>query len=243
MRVKLGRIKSPHDDRDLRLSKLLKPNLPAPPFAGNYDRKVARKVLPIWGNDTVGNCAFAAQAAHILTWTANATGIPYTASTSEVNAAYSAVTGFTVGKPQTDRGTHLRDALKWWQNYGIGGYKITAYVRVNPSEVDLVKQAIWLFGGLYVGAQLPKRCQNSFGAWDNRGNAPEDRPNSWGGHAMSLAHYDAQGVYFKTWGRYQYATWAWWQRYVDEVWCVIGPTWRDASAYDASELDRMLESI
>jgi hypothetical protein len=59
-----------------------------------------------------------------------------------------------------------------------------------PAPVPDIATAIWLFGGAYIGVELPIRAQNQ-DVWDVPANpGPEDEPGSWGGHAIYLVGYD-----------------------------------------------------
>jgi len=49
-----------------------------------------------------------------------------------------------------------------------------------------IATAIWLFGGAYIGIQLPIRAQNQ-DVWDVPSDLGlDDVPGSWGGHAVYL---------------------------------------------------------
>ncbi|MGO8790269.1 MAG: hypothetical protein ACLQVL_23205 [Terriglobia bacterium] len=53
-----------------------------------------------------------------------------------------------------------------------------------------IATAIWLFGGAYIGVELPITAQNQ-DVWDVPANpGPNDEPGSWGGHAVYLVGYD-----------------------------------------------------
>ena len=54
-----------------------------------------------------------------------------------------------------------------------------------------VATAIWLFGGAYIGVELPISAQTQ-DVWDVPANlTPDDEPGSWGGHAVYLVGYEA----------------------------------------------------
>ena len=53
-----------------------------------------------------------------------------------------------------------------------------------------IATAIWLFGGAYIGVELPVTAQKQ-DVWDVPANpGPNDEPGSWGGHAVYLVGYD-----------------------------------------------------
>jgi len=84
-----------------------------------------------------------------------------------------------------------------------------------------VETAAWLFGGLYIGLQMPLTAQAQK-VWDWTGSlAGPARPGSWGGHAVDVVRYDKNGLTVVTWGRLQELTWQFWDRYCDEAYCML----------------------
>ena len=62
--------------------------------------------------------------------------------------------------------------------------------RFSDLSIPQIATAIWLFGGAYIGVELPIRAQNQ-DVWDVPANpGPDDEPGSWGGHAIYLVGYD-----------------------------------------------------
>ena len=65
----------------------------------------------------------------------------------------------------------------------------TGSARTPASPVhdhELVQTAAWLFGGLYIGLQMPLSAQKQV-IWDWTGSlAGPARPGSWGGHAVDV---------------------------------------------------------
>jgi hypothetical protein len=57
-------------------------------------------------------------------------------------------------------------------------------------QIPDIATAIWLFGGVYIGVELPIAAQTQ-DVWDVPANpGAEDEPGSWGGHAVYLVGYD-----------------------------------------------------
>jgi len=50
---------------------------------------------------------------------------------------------------------------------------------------------------------------------------PKSAPRSWGGHYIYVPGYTAQGPVCVTWGRKQQMTWAWLDKYYDEVYAIF----------------------
>lgn len=119
---------------------------------------------PMFSNDTIGDCTAAAAAHMIQCWTANA-GDAVTPTDAQVVAAYSATGHYLPGNPSTDQGAVELDVLNFWRQQGIAGHKIAAYVSFSPQNLEHTRQAMNIFGGIYVGLALPLSAQNQ-DVWD-----------------------------------------------------------------------------
>lgn len=212
--LKLGRQEPRPDIRTLRLASYLDlaalPPIPAlmkPPGVKNW---------PMYGNDRYGDCTVAAAGHMIQGWT-KAVGHQRTPATTTIERAY-----WSTGDG-ADTGRVELDVLNYWRNHGIGKDKITAFVQVDPLNLDHVKAAIYLFGGVYTGIGLPLSAQGH-SSWDLVGlPVGRNAPWSWGGHAVPYVGYDAAGVTLVTWGGLLNATWRFHTAYTDEVWAIISP--------------------
>jgi len=81
----------------------------------------------------------------------------------------------------------------WDLGVGIQNSQTTA-PNPPPSTPHPIAQAIWLFGGAYIGVELPISAQRQ-DVWDVPANpGPDDEPGSWGGHAVYLVGYDLRGM-------------------------------------------------
>ena len=82
--------------------------------------------------------------------------------------------------------------------------------------------------------------------WIGRLDGP-DAPGSWGGHAVDVVGYDEGGLTVVTWGALQRLTWAFWDRYCDEAWCVLSPDFltegRSPQGFDVDALRHDLELV
>ena len=120
-----------------------------------------------------------------------------------------------------EEGANELDVLRYWRASGIGRHRIGAYTRVSVHDQRLVQTAAWLFGGLYVGLQMPLTAQGQ-AVWDWTGSLVGTAlPGSWGGHAVDVVRYDRNGLTVVTWGRLQELTWSFWGRYCDEAYCIL----------------------
>jgi hypothetical protein len=229
----LGKLAPRHDARTFKLCALLGPSLPAPPPSVDWTKPLPAD-LGEMANDRLGDCTCAGAAHLVQTWTGNR-GDMLTIADDAIVAAYSAVAGYTPNDPTTDNGAALLDVLNFWRQTGIGGHQIGAFAAVDHANVVEVKQACDLFGGLYTGVQLP---QSAMDATDNGAAWSDvDDTNILGGHCVALVGYDADGVTYVTWGKRQRATWAWVERYADEMYALIAADWVSGAAEAPSGFD------
>jgi hypothetical protein len=222
--VRLGKLPVRTDVRTLPLARYVDwAKLPAPPA----DIDLATGVLewPMYGNDRIGDCTTAAAAHMIEAWTAPTRGHPVEVSERAVLAAFDKVKQVD---PRTgEEGAVELDVLTYWRKRGIGGHRIGAFVRVPAWDHRLVRVATYLFGGLYIGLELPLTAQRQpVWDWTQRLDGPA-KPGSWGGHAVDVVAYDLHALTVVTWGRLQELTWSFWDRYVDEVYAILSVDFLD----------------
>ena len=214
----LGKLPVRTDVRTLSLRRYVDGRrLPSPPPA--FDETSAVETWPLYGNDRIGDCTVTAAAHMIEAWTAACRGEPVVISDSSVLAAFEHVK--TVDPDTGDDGAAALDVLRHWRKSGIGRHRIGAFARVPVHEYSLVRVTAWLFGGLYIGIQLPLTAQTQE-TWDwTRSLTGRARPGSWGGHAVNVVGYDARGLTVVTWDQVKRLTWSFWDRYVDECYCIL----------------------
>ena len=215
---RLGKLPVRTDVRTLSLGRYVdSARLPSPPDAFDETSGVAE--WPMYANDRIGDCTTAAAAHMIEAWTSAGRGHAVEISERSVLDAFDHVK--LVDPATGEEGAIELDVLRYWHGRGIGGHRIGAYTRVSVHNHSLVKTAAWLFGGLYIGVQLPLTAQGQ-PVWDWTGSlAGPARPGSWGGHAVDVVRYDARGVVVVTWGHLQRVTWSFWDRYCDEAYCIL----------------------
>ena len=162
------------------------------------------------GNDTKGDCTIAG-AAHAITIFRALIGQRVIMSANQVLSLYRKLTG------GPDTGLNELDVLNYWRKSGVNGEKILAHVSIDPKNHTHVKQAVELFGAVYIGFQVQANCIQDFDAhrpW-TPGKLPQD------GHAVVLTDYDPSDVTVLTWGNTQKGTWAWWDECVDEAHAIL----------------------
>lgn len=225
LNVKLGKLPKREDPRTLKLETYLTPALAAPPPAADWTIKV--ESWPMFKNDTVGDCTCAAAGHDIEAWTVTATGVEAQVADQEVIVAYSAITGYNPTTGANDNGANVLDVLKYWRTTGIAGHYIGAFAEVGPTNHQEVEQSVYLFGGLYLGLNMPTTAQEQTSAkepWDV-GTGPDAQPGSWGGHAVPLLAYDQTSLTVVTWGALQKMTWSFLDTYCDEAYALISQDW------------------
>lgn len=228
---KLGKLPARTDVRTLSLGRYVnRARLPTPPAVFDETANVAR--WPLYANDRVGDCTTAAAAHMVEAWTASARGAPVEISEQAVLDAFARV--------RVGDGAYALDVLKLWRREGIGGHRIGAFARVSLHDHALVRAAAWLFGGLYLGLQMPAAAQRQ-PTWDWAGRLDGDAaPGSWGGHAVDVVRYSDGTLTVVTWGRLQDLTWSFWDRYCDEAYCVLSEDFVvDGRAPNGFDLDAL----
>lgn len=225
--LKYGRL-APHPESThprLKLARFLRPGFALTvPGAVDYLSRVYS--WPVYANDSLSDCT-AAAAGHLRqAWTCYGQGATTVTADSDVLAFYEACSGYQPGNPSTDNGAVMQDCLGYWRQTGLATDKILAYFQVNPADLAEVKTAAWLFGGLYVGVNLPISALDQFNAgqpWDLNPSA-DNRID--GGHCVHLGAIDSAGVMtVTTWGKTQRVTPAWWRQYTEEAWAVATLDW------------------
>lgn len=105
--------------------------------------------------------------------------------------------GYNPADPGSDQGGVEIDVLNDWRQQEFAGHPLDAYVAIDLRDssgsgaaVPAIAAAIWLFGGAYIGVELPVTAQNQ-DVWDVPASpGPDDEPGSWGGHAVYVVGYD-----------------------------------------------------
>jgi hypothetical protein len=241
--LRLGRIK-PAEPPKLRLAKYLDEAVVLPATPPTADFYSAVPAWPMYENDSLGDCTCAAPGHMVQAWSA-AAGAMKTMDDADVVRMYwetgdPAADSGSAGGP-TDTGRNEMSVLDYWRKQGIGAGqtwvdKITAYAGVEASNLDLVKAAIALFGGVYIGVALPLTAQGQ-SVWDVVDEPGRDEPGSWGGHAVNIVGYDEDEFVLVTWGGLMRMTVAFFEKYVDEVYAVLSPDFLGGEGHSPAGFD------
>lgn len=217
MNYKLGKLPAVKNSVSFRLRDYLAlSKLPQAPVTGGHQDLITEHNM--FDNDHYGDCV-CAEAGHTTIQFNKEAGKTVNISTDNVLAMYTALTGFNPKDPNTDQGTDMALAAKWRQKTGLADmsdarHTIAAYLAVTPGNIEELKQAIYLFGCVGIGWELPNSAQEQF---------QEDEPWSVvpgaeieGGHDTGAVGYDENYLYVITWGLVQRVTWEFFSRYMDE---------------------------
>ncbi|NUS26133.1 MAG: hypothetical protein HOV92_18180 [Streptomyces sp.] len=215
---RLGKLPAQPARPQLKLSAVLgEAALPAPPASCDWQSDSI--TWPMYANDQIGDCTCAGVGHLVNQLTFYGTGTEQQPAESSVVAMYSAITGYTPSDPNTDTGAYCQDVLSWWRKTGLEGHKIVAYASLDVSNLAEVKQAIALFGTVYVGLNFPGSAMDQFNAgqpWDVVKGATIE-----GGHCVIAGAYGSGRIGLITWGAETEMTESFWRAYVDEAWVVL----------------------
>ena len=222
---KLGRKAVIYDSRTLRLRAYLTSALPPPPPTLDWSEKMTSFGMML--NDRLGDCTCAGVGHQVQLWSAN-TGSEAVITDAEVEAAYEEWCGYNPADPSTDQGGILLNLLVDWKNTSFHGHHLAAFADPEVTNLSEVKQGAYLFGGLYIGLQVPNSIANSdldpAVVWD----VVADDGGIDGGHCVVVCGYDADTIHFISWGQVYRMTNAFWAKYVDESHALLGENWLNA---------------
>ena len=154
--MKLGRREIRTDSRTLQLKKYIEAGLPAAPPAADWT-----KGIESWGmmlNDKLGDCTIASAAHAVQVWSANTSG-EITVPDDQVLQYFELWDGYKPNDPSTDSGGVELNVLKNWQKGAFESHKLIAFAAAAFKSIDEIRQAIHLFGGVYIGVGLPLTAQ------------------------------------------------------------------------------------
>jgi len=248
-RMKLGKKPRRYDRRTLRLARYLTPALPPPPPAVTNSGNVTNWGMMLNGpntygkgvpSDGLGDCTIAGVAHTIQVWTLSK-GSEVTVPDSTVLQFYERWDGYNPSNPASDQGGEELQVLKDWRKQGFSGNPLMAFADPDTQDELHVRQAIALFGGLYIGLQLPISAQTQ-DVWDVA-SGPNGKPGSWGGHCVFVPDYDADTLTCITWGQLKKMTWAFWGTYCDEAHALLSTDWKPPAGFDMAALQADLADV
>jgi hypothetical protein len=246
---KLGRQKSPHDQRTLKMAKYLPATLPVEPDVFDWSTKMTD--IGSMGNLTYGDCGIAAPGHAEQSWSSLTETQQIIIPDDQILQAYSDVSGFKPGDPSTDTGVDMLSVCKYWRGTGVGGRQIRAFASIDKGDDKTIGFCTWAFGGLYGGLALPLSCQNQLlWTYTPGGTNGDPTPNSWGGHAIWIVGRDKirRTIKFVSWGALMEMTYEFWDVYGDESYaCLSSGDWAEQnvapSGIDLATLDADVQAV
>ena len=233
---KLGRLHRTYDPRVPHMSALLAGQTPPPPPPSVDWTNGMPNSLGMMLNDTLGDCTCAAVYHALQVWSFNANPPIDTEPDPDVEKLYILACGYNPRAGGEGPGGNEQHVLTYLLKHGAptgsngqARHKISAFVEVDPRNIDDVKRTINDCGVAYIGFNVPQFIVPP---------PPNVPPDVWdvqstdtqivGGHAVVLAGYDATGARVISWGQYYKMTWAFFSAYVDEVYAIADQTWIEA---------------
>ena len=180
----------------------------------------------LWRNDEFGDCGPVSYGNLRKLISLYLTGVEEDVTQDDVFALYKLVNpDFDPNDPggPGDAGVDMQTMLEKALEHGFAGKKPLAFARVDHTNLDELRAAVDIFGGVLLGVDLEtaQQDQTDAGLWDYK------RSGEWGGHAVMCGRYvdepqdseDRSGVV--TWGEAVDFTDAFAKHQLDEVWLVI----------------------
>jgi hypothetical protein len=220
----LGR-RAPKHAPALHLANYLTGVVPDHPASADHFAKVTQWGL--WGNDQYGTCGPVSFYNLRKLVTAYATGVEAQPTQDDVFALYKLCNpDFDPRTGRGDNGVDMQTMLELALKHEVLGPGVMlGFAKVDPANLNAVRAATSIFGGLLHGVDLEIAQQSQTdtgGPWDYRRSA------EWGGHAVLSGRYrvvagaakqDRQGVV--TWAEVIDCTDAFETHQLEEVWAVI----------------------
>jgi hypothetical protein len=227
---KLGRTHRSYDPRIPHMSALVAGQT-LPPASVDWSAEMPTQ-LGMMANNTLGDCTCAAYYHALQVWSSVALQQMDTEPDADVTKLYMLACGWNPRVPGEGPGGNEQHVLKYLLNKGapVGAdgattHKITAFVEVDPRNVDDVKRAICDCGVAYIGFNVPQNIVPTGAEPPAVWQVAADNPPIVGGHAVVLPGYDATGVKVISWGSFYTMTWEFFAKYVDEVYAIADSTW------------------
>lgn len=215
-----GKPKAIKDPRSFKVTDYL--SIPQLQIPDAHDWTTVKKnKWDVFGNDSIRNCTCAAAGHMIECWSANAS-TAFEISEEAILNTYITLSKYDPITKKNDDGVYMIDALRYWRKNGIDQHRIRVFATVPQDRREIVKASIYLFGGIYVGLQLPNSIEHQK-IWAVKPGelTGDNEPGSWGGHAVAILAYDEEYLTCITFGGKQKMTWDFWETYNDEAYAII----------------------
>jgi hypothetical protein len=184
---KLGLL-PPKGAPSLKLASILTGVMPTHPAAADN-----LSLVPAWilgQNDQFGDCGPVSIANMVLQVTTYLGDEPVHVTQADIFDLYrrSGNPGFDPKTDADDNGVDYQTMLEALLADGIGGKKPIAFAQIDPSNLEELRAAVAIFGGIGMGVVLEEaqKAQTPDGTWDYSPSA------AWGGHAVFGGQYTTQ---------------------------------------------------
>lgn len=182
----------------------------------------------LWSNDRFGTCGPVSFFNYLKMVTSFLTGIEAQPSLEDVFGLYRLCNpDFDPRTGEGDNGVDMQTMLELARDHDVlGNGKMVAFARVDLTNLDEVRAAISIFGGVLLGVGLTVAQDSQTDAnpplWDYVRRSP-----AWGGHAVLAGMYDSEtephrsDIEVITWATRVGTTDTFQDHQLDEAWVVI----------------------
>lgn len=226
---KLGKQPFRSDPSDLHLRNYLNLTvLPPLPATFGHLNLIPTGGWGMLGNDMLGDCTIAGALHATMAWCAEGAGQDVTGLFTKELAVdlYSAITGYSPNRPGSDQGALIRDIIDFQINQGMPDtnhkvHKIAAKLLIDHRNIKEVLYAMYLFGDVELGIQVPSSAQQQFREGKPWMVVPGDYIE--GGHDVPAMAFDGEYINVVTWGSVQRMSFDFFRTYCDEAWVKLSP--------------------
>lgn len=227
-------------------------DLPTPPDSVDWIRGMPADLGPML-NNKINDCSCAAVYHALQVWSFNATGTIETEPDSNVEALYSAVSGYKPADAAPGPMCVMQDVLTYLVKTGapVGTdgkevNKLAAFLEIDHRNPDDLKHAVQECGVAYVGINVPAYIHASPvpQVWD----VEHTNTEVIGGHAVLAAGYDAQGIQVISLGKTYIMTWAFFAKYTHEAYALADASWIEKkgtspAGLSLAELEHQMQAL
>lgn len=135
------------------------------------------------------------------------------------------------------KGCYMSDFMTYWRKIGLKGDKIDRFVPFKKQKADLLKWAVYYFGGCLVGLQMPRSAIGK-AKWDFPSAEPANDGLNWGGHTVCVLGYSGDNFTIISWGQVIQMSKAFYEQFNDEAYAALSRSdWTTAA--DKSPADNL----
>jgi hypothetical protein len=236
--VKLGRLAPDYSKSRLWLEDYyIRAYLPTPPV--NVDRCSKVSSWPMYLNDRFGDCTCAGMGHLIGAQSAYAKPSEVLFTNTQIQSLYEIVCpGFNPVTDANDNGAMLQTVLQAMSATNPLGVEVTAFAQLKATDINSLKLALYLFGSVYIGVNLPQSAETQFSngqPWTYVQGDPIA-----GGHCVCIQKItpDYLNPYTAiTWGGTVRVQSEWMNTYLEEAWVAITPDWIQSNQHSIDGVD------